>query len=174
MITIPYPAVARSLTLDYDGPRWTAPHEVQALCWLAKDATGGVLEIGCNEGRTLRELALACPQRPCLGIDYTGPDGGMCGAQANERPAPGRLGAHARDLANVQLADLRSRDLLPLLRLKPRIGMIFIDGNHTYEGVKADTELAFDYFAERGTAGVIAWHDCYENGPESVLRACGS
>ena len=31
--TLPYPEEARAIRLDYNGPRWTAPHEVQLLCW---------------------------------------------------------------------------------------------------------------------------------------------
>ncbi len=32
---LPYPEEARAIRLDYNGPRWTAPHEVQLLCWLS-------------------------------------------------------------------------------------------------------------------------------------------
>ena len=173
LLPLPYPAAARDLALEYQGPRWTAPHEVQALCHWARHTTGSLMEIGCNEGRTLRELALACPGRSCFGVDYSGDDGGMCPEQRHERPPPGRLGLYARSLTTVTILDVRSQDLGAALAAAPclssaALGFIFIDGNHTLAGVRTDSEMAFRYFAERGTPGLIAWHDCYDAGPAWV------
>ena len=45
------------------------------------------------------------------------------------------------------------------------IDFLFIDGDHSHQGVRADTEVAFK-LASKG--GVIAWHDCYPGAPAWV------
>jgi hypothetical protein len=173
MKTIPYPAPAREIVLDYHGPRWTCAYEVQLLCWLAQQTKGGILEIGCNEGRTTRELALANPHRFVMGVDYTGCDDTLCPEQKREKPHATAVGRHANMLANVQVFDTKSAELprvLPNIRdNQPPIGFIFIDGDHSYRGVKADTLLALDIIAgniaEGAGGGIIAWHDCYDHAP---------
>jgi hypothetical protein len=176
MKIVPYPQAAKEIPLDYHGPRWTPAHEVQYLCWLAQQTQGGILEIGCNEGRTTRELALANPNRFVMGVDYTGPDDTLCPGQKGEKPAAEFIGCHAQMLTNVQIFNTQSGHLanvLPDIRQnKPPIGFIFIDGDHSYRGVKEDTELALDILASNvataGVGGIIAWHDCYESAPEWV------
>ncbi|MBL8012699.1 MAG: class I SAM-dependent methyltransferase, partial [Candidatus Omnitrophica bacterium] len=37
-----------------------------------------------------------------------------------------------------------------------KIDLVFIDGNHSYEFVKSDTENALEMLSEKG---VIIWHD---------------
>jgi hypothetical protein len=165
--TLPYPEEARAIRLDYNGPRWTAPHEVQLLCWLSQHTHGAILELGCNEGRTLRELALANPGRYCIGVDYSG-DSGMCREQQAERPPIDRIGFYAKDLGPmVSIHDQRSCEYLSHLRWPP-LGFIFIDGNHSESGVSLDSNAGVDYFRKRGGSGLIVWHDCYDDGPPWV------
>jgi hypothetical protein len=171
MKTIPYPEQACSIQLDFDGPRWTPAHEVQCLCWLAQETTGAILEIGCNEGRTTRELALCNPGRLVIGVDYTGPDDTLCAEQKQEKPRV--IGRHAAMLPNVKLINAKSGDLLNHLsgagENEPSIGFIFVDGDHTHCGVQEDTSLALEILTGNGgNGGIIAWHDCYDDAPSWV------
>jgi hypothetical protein len=43
-------------------------------------------------------------------------------------------------------------------QIKDRFDVIFIDGDHSYEGVKSDTQNAFTLL--RNENSVIVWHDC--------------
>jgi hypothetical protein len=170
MKTIPYPKEAGSIRLDFDGPRWTPAHEVQCLSWLAQQTNGAILEIGCNEGRTTRELALTNPDRLVIGIDYTGEDDTLCREQKGEKPTV--IGRHAAMLPNVQLVNAKSTDLRDHLHRivdnNPCIGLIFIDGDHSYRGVKEDSLLALDLFAGNNLGGLVIWHDCYDDAPAWV------
>lgn len=51
------------------------------------------------------------------------------------------------------LCDSKEFDTTPF---RKRMDFIFVDGDHSYEGVKNDTEKAFDMLAP---GGVIVWHD---------------
>ncbi len=165
--TLPYPSAARAIALDYNGPRWTSPQDVQVLCLLARHVPGAIIELGCNQGRTLRELALANPGRPCIGVDFSA-TGEMCREQANERPAKGQIGMYANGLPGVEIRDARSYEVLDTFPIWPPLGFIFVDGSHTDEGVRRDSEAAFRYFERTGDGGIIAWHDCYDDAPPWV------
>lgn len=56
-----------------------------------------------------------------------------------------------------------SRTLDPLVIGK--FDLIFIDGDHSYKGIKADTQLAFQLLKD--SSSIIVWHD-YGTGPERV------
>lgn len=171
MKIIPYPEQARSIRLDFEGPRWTPAHEIQCLCWFAQQTKGAILEIGCNEGRTTRELALTNPDRLVIGVDYTGSDDTLCQEQKGEKPTV--VGRYAAMLPNVRFINAKSADLpihFPnIADNDPSIGFIFIDGDHSYHGVKEDSELALEItvgnIAGGGPGTIIAWHDCYDNAP---------
>jgi hypothetical protein len=51
------------------------------------------------------------------------------------------------------LCDARSFDSAPYAR---QMDFIFVDGDHSYDGVSSDTEKAFKMLAP---SGVILWHD---------------
>jgi precorrin-6B methylase 2 len=160
-----FPEECLAIPVDEGHPRFTAPHEVQALCWLARQTSGDILEIGCNEGRTSRDLALANPDKHVFAIDYAGPGDTLCPGQKHEKPDAARIGRLARDLPNVSVRNVKSPHLN--LTRKPLSGVqfIFIDGDHSYAGVKADTEMALAHLRRRGQ-GTIAWHDCHTEPPE--------
>lgn len=50
------------------------------------------------------------------------------------------------------------------------IDLLFIDGDHTYAGCKADIDAWFPHMAE---GGIIAFHDCNTTQCEGVTRAIG-
>jgi hypothetical protein len=167
MKSVPYPDEARKIHLDFQGPRWTPAHEVQWLIWKClsmHSATGPVVEIGCNEGRTLRELAMALPDRLCVGVDCSSV-ASMCAQQSAERPPVGRVGFYARDLSNVVVIDCHPTKVWAQRHYwRGSLGLIFIDGDHSFEGVREDTEHALHRIQRLG-GGTIAWHDCYPEAP---------
>lgn len=50
---------------------------------------------------------------------------------------------------------------------KKKINVLFIDGDHTYEGCKANID---DYYPFMVEGGIMLFHDCDEGGP-GVVRA---
>ncbi len=130
------------------------------LCHLAAECTGNILEIGCNKGITTRMLALNNPYKIIYGVDYVEENTGDL-QQAAEKPP--EIAMYARDLKNVVLLDLDSRKLNYDL-LFQNVELIFLDGNHTYDFVKIDSEKALSYMKKRGS-GTIIWHDYWKPQP---------
>lgn len=163
--TVPFPAAALTRPLSIDISRWTPPHETQLLVHLAGTVAGNILEIGCNNALTTREFALAYPDRQVFGIDYVEEVNTMVPEQQYERPVQ-EFGKWAHDLPNVtlRLQNSRTLDYAAL----PDIGVIFIDGDHSYEGVKADTELALAYAFARKNPTLVMWHDYNADHPAWV------
>lgn len=122
----------------------TFPWECQWLIDKARTISGDILEIGTYKGATARELALAYPGLKIFCVDAALPWYGQ---------KPEQVGHLAKDLPNVYLTIQNSRTYA----YPPTLGMIFIDGDHSWEGVRIDTERALDYFRNR--SGTIVWHD---------------
>ena len=133
---------------------WMLENETAFLCWLSDRTSGDLLEIGCRDGQTTRRLALHNLAKVIHALDFTG-EPTMCAEQLYEKV--GEIAEHARRLPNVRVHDVNSR-LLDYRRFGRPISMILIDGDHSYEGVRADSELAFAYLEGRDDAS-IAWHD---------------
>lgn len=127
-----------------------------------KYGTGNILEIGCNEGYTAALLANTFTDKTVYGIDFTELPA-ISPEQAREIPDVSRIGIHARKLSNVRVL-LKDSAKLDYFTLSD-IGTVFIDGDHSYNGVKTDTEKALAYFNSRGS-GLIIWHDTYSGAPE--------
>jgi hypothetical protein len=83
---------------------------------------------------------------------------------------PQVIGRHALPFPNVAVRNMNSRllDYGQLAAEFGEIGFVFIDGDHSYEGVKADTELALQYLVARPEGGMVVWHDVSETHPEWV------
>ncbi len=135
------------------GFTFTPRMDVQALIWLVRMTTGNLLEIGCNEGFTTQYLAQAFPSRIIYGVDSPVLSG-IHPAQRIE--VPRTVGARARHLPNVRVVD--GDFALLNLSILQDIGFVFIDGDHTYAGVKRDTEKVLRLMEGR-SGGIIAWHD---------------
>jgi hypothetical protein len=89
--------------------------------------------------------------------------------QRHEQPRAADIGKLVKDMPNVRVFDCQSGKLLRKLIngdevIKVPIGFVFIDGNHSYDGVKADTELAMEYLCAHD-GGTVVWHDVYDDGP---------
>ena len=161
---VPFPEECRSITVP-DVPRYTAAHEVQALCWLAGETAGDILEIGCNDGRTTRELAINFPQRRVMAVDFAAKNDTLCTQQKGEKPQPAYIAYFARAFPNVSAFNRNSQRLDFTKRPFSSARFIFIDGDHSYRGVKADTEIALKHL-KRHRAGTIVWHDYSDTMPE--------
>lgn len=121
-----------------------------------------VIEIGTSRGGTLFILSrLAGPGSTIISIDR--PGAGFGEAYSAEHvdlfklfPPAGQqlhvVSADSHDPRTVQ----RVRDLLK----GQQVDLLFIDGDHTHEGVKADFEM-FSPLVSR--SGMIAFHDIAEN-----------
>lgn len=135
----------RPLTAEMTG---VAPWECQWILEQVDKVQGHVLEIGTHLGVTAREIALAFPSRQLFCVDCCAPEYGL----KQEEICRG-----AKDLPNVTLTLMDSKSY----EIPKGVGIIFIDGDHSWEGVKADTENAFKHF--RTHTGIIIWHDyCQE------------
>lgn len=176
--------------------RFTPAHDVQMILALIGSVTGEwsyrneieppvVVEIGCNEGQTTADIARNFPEVRVLGVDI--PDGGrMDPAQRGEAPADSRIGIRAEGLANVRIlrkpswclewSDIRNGlcweadapGVLPALEPErwkaPTI--FFIDGDHSFAGVRSDTLLCYEILRRTRGGGMLIWHDDYEGSPE--------
>ncbi len=145
-----------------------------------------VVEIGCNEGQTTADIARTFPTVSVIGVDVS--EGSrMAEAQRGEAPAASRLGIRTRGLPNVRIlkkpswelewSDIRNGleltgvegDGLPPLALDierwkaPLV--FFIDGDHSYSGVRSDTLLCADMLLRSLAGGMLIWHDDYDGAP---------
>lgn len=158
MRTLALPEESQRIRLPEALFRYTSPHEVKFLCWLASFQCANLLEIGCNMGVTTRDLATYHADKRVYAVDHSAAQDSMVAAQKGEKPTPGTVGLFASHLPNVQVIDQPSGDL-DYYSLE-KVGFVFIDGDHSYEGVAADTQKALDYLRSAG-GGLIAWHDYY-------------
>lgn len=114
---------------------------------------GNVVEIGAHKGDTTLLIATEFPKKVIYAIDYTGGIT-MPKDQAHEKPLI--IAEKARHKTNVLTVDHNSRtyDFNNL----PFITTFFIDGDHSYDGVKSDTENAIRYL-EKHQGGHVLMHD---------------
>jgi predicted O-methyltransferase YrrM len=112
-----------------------------ALLWKAVTWTQGtILEIGrCQGGSTVLLMAAAHGRR-VVSVDWAPIHHPVCQA-IFDAAAPGLL--------DLRVAD--SRAAIP-----ETFGLLFIDGDHTYEGVAADTKTHWPALA---MGGLAAYHD---------------
>jgi predicted O-methyltransferase YrrM len=127
-----------------------------------------VLEIGTQAGGTLYcWCKLADPAARIVSVDLPGGEYG--GGYTPERAEEMRLlfPSNGQALHLIQ-ADSHSPDTLAQVRsLVGSLDFLFIDGDHTYEGVKRDFEM---YAPLVRPGGVIALHDiCESASPDSKV-----
>lgn len=107
-----------------------------------------IFEFGTFTGRSTYYFTLATPDTRVTTLDLP--------------PGPGRtipevglyfVNSDREDQITQILTDSRKFDPTPY---EKKMDFIFVDGDHSYEGVKNDTEKAFKMLAP---GGVILWHD---------------
>jgi predicted O-methyltransferase YrrM len=117
-----------------------------------------VVEIGTARGGTFATwCALAEPDALLVSIDLPGgAHGGGYSEQDVERyRAHGRPGQRLHFLRADSHAE-ETRDELAAILAGAEVDFLMIDGDHTYEGVRADYEMYSPFVAD---GGVIAFHD---------------
>jgi len=125
------------------------------------------LEIGTAGGGTLFLFAqMASPDATLISIDLPGgPFGG--GYPAWKIPLYKSFARYPTQRIHLLRADSHNpntlRKVREILAGKP-LDFLFIDGDHTYEGVKRDFEM-YSPLVRKG--GVIAFHDIVEHPPET-------
>ena len=160
-IEVSFPVGLPPNTFEHD---WTLNGEVPFLCWMAAKLPGNIAEIGCYRGQTTLALARMNPTKTVYAIDRLTREGLP---ERQLQPGPETICELAKGEPNVQVI-VADSNTLDWDQLKD-VSLIFIDGNHSYEGVRADSAKAFQYFGNK--SGVIVWHDYYSGGPpESWLE----
>jgi hypothetical protein len=162
--------VAKALAVEGQ----TSPEECLLLYRYASEADGrAVVEVGSYRGRSTAALALgaraAASETPVFAVEpherFTGILGGEYGP--NDRIAffGNLLDAGVVDM--VRLVNLSSETVTPGWR-KP-IYFLWVDGDHTYEGVKRDFECWEPHVV---TEGFVAFHDSTDPniGPIKLIR----
>lgn len=143
--------------------KWEISQLMKILTELAPET---VLEIGTGWGGTLYLWTrVATPDATLISIDL--PGGPFGGGYPKWRVPFFRSFASIRQ--RIHLLRMNSHDETTLHEVKRILGgskldFLFIDGDHTYEGVKKDFEMYSPLV--RGD-GIIAFHDIVEHPPET-------
>lgn len=137
---------------------YMTPVELAALAALVRSVSArGVMEIGCNSGRTAALLLRECPTiEHYLGVDVLPGYTFANKVQSKEVPDDPGIWASGDDRFTLWLSKRGSRDIAPG---PASFDVVFIDGDHSEEAVTLDTELAR---ACVPPGGLIIWHD-YHN-----------
>ena len=122
-----------------------------ALLWKAvKATTGNILEIGRNFGGSTVLLAVAGAGREIYSIDN----------RSHEDSACKTFLARPENKQHVHLLVTDSRKTLPDVSF----GLLFIDGDHSFEGVLADVLAHWNSLQSRnGKIALAAFHDALPN-----------
>jgi hypothetical protein len=164
------PDQLRAFLADYQGG--VSVEEGQALHRYAADCAGGdIVEIGSFRGKSAVALATGAirsrVQVFCIEphAEFTGVYGGKFGPQ--DRGAFYQVMLQTALFERVALINLPSREAARAWR-RP-IGLIFIDGDHSFPGVKGDFE-AWDRHVCLG--GIIAFDDATDPsiGPANLIE----
>ena len=122
-----------------------------ALLWKAvKVTSGNILEIGRNFGGSTVLLAAAAPARDIYSIDN----------RSNEDPGCKKYLTVAENNRRVHLLVTDSRESLADFSC----GFLFVDGDHSFEGVLADVVAHWNSLrGQDGALALAAFHDAVPN-----------
>lgn len=161
-------------TFDYGGVS-IRPMQVESeirafLEAVAAEPPRTVLEIGTGRGGTLFLLARAVDERALLvSIDAPEGDAAFCGRPAYKRRdrlyrALGRPEQQIAYISADSHDDATKARVQEALNGRP-LDLLFIDGDHTLEGVEADYRM---YAPLVRSGGLVAFHDIVPGPPEAV------
>lgn len=138
----------------------STPVDLALLKALAKKyQVKNYLEIGTWRGESVANVASVVEN--CYTINL--PDEAIFKLSRNQK----YVDAHrffSKDLPNVKHLFGHSQ-FFDFNSLHVKFDMVFVDGDHHYESVKKDTEIAFDLI--KSGESIIVWHDCMSS-PETV------
>ena len=130
--------------------------EIKILSWTLQQLVGDYIELGVNQGATAINICRNNPKKKIWGVDFT-ESIQLHEGQKSEQPNSETIGLYCKDEPNFTLLNANSWNV----KMPDHIGMVFIDANHSYEGVKKDTE---NVFRQINPGTIIFWHDYhYEN-----------
>lgn len=153
-----------------------APEDVAFLSELARTAPpGAIVEIGAYRGKSAISLAAGAASRadnpPMIysvepHAEYVGVYGGRFGP--HDRTAYYRNMLDAGCAEQVALINLRSARAA--LAWEEPIGLLFIDGDHSLEGVRADAAAWLPHLV---VGGIVAFDDAFDPsiGPYPIVAA---
>lgn len=146
----------------------TNPDDTRWLVWKAAQFPGDILEIGCHRGHTTYEWAVHQPRRQVWAVDWA-ENQGLHDWQLCDKLPAGEICERARYCTNVRLVLQDSKTLqYPLLS---GISFVFIDGDHSLDGVRADTENVLAFLTTNPKVrkpACVVWHDYSDSGPLGV------
>lgn len=141
--------------------------EISFLLNLAFRKKGNMLEIGVNRGKTTNNLARIAKGEGLtfIGVDVTEPPVTICDAQGVGECLPQDVvgcdiapeNKSAVDIKLINPNDTNSlQNLLQEMNLK--FDFVFVDGDHSYAGVKRDYENILPFLSDKG---VMLFHDVW-------------
>lgn len=122
------------------------PWEVEYLFSVAQRATRGILEIGRRHGGSTFVLACANPRAPIHSIDIEPRDDDRLRRLYQQHGVGENVTLLVGDSQNRRFPQVSAFDVL------------FIDGDHSYEGCTRDLE---NWFPRLATGGHVVLHDCF-------------
>jgi cephalosporin hydroxylase len=150
------------------------PKELEAMVELVRDLEPGVVvEIGSARGGTLFAWAKSAPRDALMvSIDLPGGDFNFRGDDQYGKRNYERMADYKRDEQTLKFIKGNSqsdktRDALLKILDGRLIDLLFIDGDHAYEGVKRDFEL---YSPLVRDGGLIGFHDVVNHPAEPLCQ----
>lgn len=141
------------------GRRPTSKYDISTLLFLMlKSCKKDFFEIGTWYGKTTYEIASRFPDKIIYTMDYMEDDLILSEHENKTRASKDDLCIYAEELTNVVFLYVNSH--IYDFDIIKNVDFIFIDGDHSFNGVKIDTEKAIDYL-EKNSGGTIAWHDIH-------------
>lgn len=131
---------------------------------------GALAEIGTFRGKTFIGMAMAAkPGEKVVGLDIFEGDVGESLVASLKRALPGDAGSHVR-VAKRDSTTLTPAEWMQLLGSPARF--VHIDGDHTYEAVLSDIQLASTYLVDGGAVLIDDFmHEWYPDVTEGILDA---
>lgn len=166
-------AVESALSID----GWLTRHEAVQLYECARTAIGPIVEIGSWRGRSTAALALGSMNGN--GEQVFAVDSFVGVPELDRLTAQGANPGWSSSSPEILRSNLDSVGVNGLVRIVPKdahdalgdvpsqIGVLFIDGDHSYEGARRNLE---DYIGRVIEGGYIVLHDVHEGDPD-VVRA---
>ncbi|MEM2901131.1 MAG: class I SAM-dependent methyltransferase [Candidatus Bathyarchaeia archaeon] len=144
------------------------PYEIKGLLEIIKKLNPkNVLEIGTASGGTLFLFSRASsPDATIVSVDL--PGGPFGGGYSKGKALIFKSFARAKQKIYLLRADSHNHSTLEKIKfilLDKKLDFLFIDGDHSYEGVKKDFET---YSPLVRNGGIIAFHDIVPGDPKYV------